>query len=93
VVITEPKPAAAKVTEGVFEVLCDSSGRFRFHLKGPNRQIIAVSQSYLSKQSTQNGIESVKKNAPMPRSSIKPLYLFSQNENRKIKLTQRAEKE
>jgi uncharacterized protein YegP (UPF0339 family) len=71
-VITEPKPATTKVTEEVFEVLCDSGGRFRFHLKGPNRQIIAVSQSYLSKQSPQNGIESVKKNAPMPGSLIKP---------------------
>lgn len=89
VVITEPKPAATKVTEGVFKVLRDSVGRFRFHLKGPNRQIIAVSQSYLSKQSTQNCIESVK-NAPMPRSMIKPLYLFSQNKNHKTKLTQRT---
>jgi hypothetical protein len=29
----------------------------------------------------------------MPRSMIKPLYLFSQNENHKTKLTQRAQKE
>ena len=65
-VIREKIPVLAKVT-GVFEVFCDAVGRFRFHLKAANGQIIAVSQSYLSKQSAQNGIESVKKNAPMAK--------------------------
>ena len=44
-VITEAKPATAIVTEGVFEVIYDAEGKFRFHLKAANGQIIAVSQS------------------------------------------------
>ena len=43
-VITEPMPVAAKVTEGVFEVIYDAEGKFRFHLKAANGQIIAVSK-------------------------------------------------
>jgi uncharacterized surface protein with fasciclin (FAS1) repeats/uncharacterized protein YegP (UPF0339 family) len=60
--ITQP---IADATIGVFEIIYDSVGTFRFHLKAANGQIIAVSQSYLSKQSAENGIASVKKNAPL----------------------------
>ena len=60
-VITKPMPIAG---EGVFEVIYDVAGTFRFHLKAANGQIIAVSQSYLSKQAAENGIASVKTNAP-----------------------------
>ena len=63
-VITQPIPVA---TTGVFEVICDIASRFRFHLKAANGQIIAVSQSYLSKQSAENGIASVKTNAPQAK--------------------------
>ncbi len=66
-VITEAMPATARVAEGVFEVLYDAEGKFRFHLKAANGQIIAVSQSYLSKQSAEKGIASVMKNAPMAK--------------------------
>lgn len=59
--------ATAKVTEGVFEILFDAAGKFRFHLKAANGQIIAVSQSYLTRQSAEKGIASVKKNAPMAK--------------------------
>jgi uncharacterized protein YegP (UPF0339 family)/uncharacterized surface protein with fasciclin (FAS1) repeats len=52
------------VQDPVFEIHCDAAGKFRFHLKAGNGQIIAVSQSYLSRQSAENGIESIKKNAP-----------------------------
>ena len=52
------------VQDPVFEIHCDAAGKFRFHLKAGNGQIIAVSQSYLSRTSAENGIESVKKNAP-----------------------------
>jgi len=65
-VITEPIPVATKVT-GIFEVITDIAGRIRFHLKAANGQIIAVSQSYLSKQAAENGIASVKTNAPMAK--------------------------
>jgi len=65
-VITEQMPVAAKVT-GVFEVFCDSVYRFRFHLKAANGQIIAVSQSYGTKESALRGIASIQKNAPIAK--------------------------
>jgi uncharacterized protein YegP (UPF0339 family)/uncharacterized surface protein with fasciclin (FAS1) repeats len=65
-VITEQMPEAAKVT-GVFEVFYDSVCRFRFHLKATNGQIIAVSQSYGSKEASLKGIASIKKNAPIAK--------------------------
>ena len=63
-VITEQTPEIAKVT-GVFEVFNDSICRFRFHLKAGNGQIIAVSQSYGTKEAALTGIASIKKNAPI----------------------------
>ena len=62
--ITEEMPVAAKVT-GVFEVFYDSICRFRFHLKAANGQIIAVSQSYGTKESALKAIASVQKSAPI----------------------------
>ncbi len=41
-----------------------ASGKFMFNLKAGNHQIIGTSQSYESEASRDNGIESVKKNAP-----------------------------
>lgn len=41
-----------------------SSGKFMFNLKAANHQIIGSSQLYESTASRDNGIESVKKNAP-----------------------------
>ena len=55
------------VQDPVFEIKCDSAGKFRFHLKAANGEIIAASQSYLSRQSAENGIASIKKNAPMAK--------------------------
>ena len=46
-----------------FEVYLDKAGEFRYRLKATNGQIIAVGESYKSKNSVMNGIESVKKNA------------------------------
>jgi len=63
-IITEQMPVAAKVT-GVFEVFFDSVCRLRFHLKATNGQIIAVSQSYGTKESALKGIASIQKNAPI----------------------------
>ncbi len=65
-VITEQMPVAAKVT-GVFEVFYDSVCRFRFHLKATNGQIIAVSQSYGTKEAALKGIASIQKNAPLAK--------------------------
>lgn len=47
-----------------FELYKDSGGRFRFRLKAANREIIASSEAYTTKPGAQNGIESVKSNAP-----------------------------
>ncbi len=48
-----------------FEVFIDKSGNYRFRLKAPNGEIIAASQAYTSKAACMNGIESVKRNAPV----------------------------
>lgn len=47
-----------------FEMYLDKSGEYRFRLKARNGEIIATSEGYKSKAGCQNGIESVKKNAP-----------------------------
>ena len=48
---------------GKFEILTDAAGKFRFHLKASNGQIILSSQAYTTKDACENGIESVKKNS------------------------------
>ena len=47
-----------------FEEKQSSNGKFHFVLKATNGQIIGTSEMYESKASCDNGIESVKKNAP-----------------------------
>lgn len=47
-----------------FELYTDKAGEFRFRLKATNGQVIAVSEGYKTKDSAENGIESVKNNAP-----------------------------
>lgn len=47
-----------------FEVYLDKAGEYRFRLKATNGEIIAVSEGYTSLAGCENGIESVKKNAP-----------------------------
>ena len=46
-----------------FEISKDKAGKFRWHLKAANGEIIAASQAYDTKASAENGIESVKTNA------------------------------
>ncbi len=46
-----------------FELFKDAAGKFRFHLKAANGEIIAASQGYTSKAAAQNGIASIKDNA------------------------------
>lgn len=47
-----------------FEVYLDKVGEYRFRLKATNGEIIAVSEGYTALAGCDNGIESVKKNAP-----------------------------
>lgn len=46
-----------------FEISKDRSGKFRFHLKAANGEIIAASQGYDTKAGAEKGVESVKTNA------------------------------
>jgi uncharacterized protein len=46
-----------------FEISKDKSGKFRFHLKAANGEIIAASQGYETRASAEKGIESVKASA------------------------------
>jgi uncharacterized protein YegP (UPF0339 family) len=41
-----------------------SSGKYRFNLKSTNNQVIGTSESYETTAARDNGVESVKKNAP-----------------------------
>ena len=47
-----------------FELYLDTAGEYRFRLKAKNGQIIAVSEGYTTMSACDNGIASVKKNAP-----------------------------
>ena len=53
--------------EPKFEWFKDKTGKFRFRLKAPNGEIIATGEAYSSKDACLNGIESVKKNAPIAK--------------------------
>ena len=47
-----------------FEMYKDKAGEFRFRLKAKNGNVIATSEGYKAMKSCQNGIDSVRKNAP-----------------------------
>ena len=47
-----------------FEMYEDKSGQFRFRLKARNGEIVATSEAYTTKAACENGVESVRKNAP-----------------------------
>ena len=42
-----------------FEISKDHAGKFRFHLKAPNGEIIAASQGYETKANAEKGIEAI----------------------------------
>ena len=52
--VADPNPE----TEG------DHAGKFGFHLKAPNGEIIAASQGYETKANAEKGIEAIKTHAP-----------------------------
>jgi uncharacterized protein YegP (UPF0339 family) len=49
---------------GKFVLKKGTSGKFHFNLVAGNGQVIATSETYESRESALNGIESVKANAP-----------------------------
>ena len=54
----------AEVKNPKYEIYQDKAGEYRFRLKAANGQVIATSEGYKAKDGCENGIESVKKNAP-----------------------------
>jgi uncharacterized protein YegP (UPF0339 family) len=67
--ILPARPAAAaegeKKSAATFEVYKDKGGDYRWRLRTTNTQVIATSgQGYSTKRACEEGIESVKKNAP-----------------------------
>jgi hypothetical protein len=53
------------MVEPQFEITKDSAGEYRWRLRAPNGQIIAVSgEGFKQKDGCKNGIASVKENAP-----------------------------
>lgn len=49
---------------GKFVITKRANGEYQFNLKADNGQIILASEGYSTKSACENGIESVKKNAP-----------------------------
>jgi len=49
---------------GKFVLKKGASGKYHFNLLAGNGQVIATSETYASKESALNGIDSVKTNAP-----------------------------
>jgi len=54
---------------GKFEIYKDVAGEYRFRLKAPNGEIIAISEGYTTKYSCQQGVDAVKKYAPSATTS------------------------
>lgn len=52
------------------EISKDHAGKYRFHLKAPNGEIIAAGQGYETKANSERGIEAIKTHAPTSRSKI-----------------------
>ena len=52
------------IREGAFQKKESSNSKYYFNLKAANNHVIGKSQMYESKQGMNNGIESVRKNAP-----------------------------
>lgn len=49
---------------GKFEIYVDKAGEYRFRLKAGNSEIILSSEGYRARAGCENGIESVRRNAP-----------------------------
>ncbi|KXA90848.1 hypothetical protein AKJ57_03495 [candidate division MSBL1 archaeon SCGC-AAA259A05] len=47
-----------------FEIFKDEADKFRFRLVAPNGKVIEASEAYEAKTGCENGIESIKENAP-----------------------------
>ena len=59
--LTEP---GGPVSNPKFQLYRDRAGQFRFRLRSRNGKIIAVSEGYQTRSGCENGIGSVRQNAP-----------------------------
>ena len=62
--MTDNSEPEGEMMAAKFEISKDKAGKFRFHLKAPNGEIIAASEAYETKASAKNGIEAIKTHAP-----------------------------
>lgn len=62
-----PKTRNTSARAPKFEWYKNKAGKFRFRLVAANGEKIAASEGYSSKEACVNGIESVKKNAPIAK--------------------------
>jgi uncharacterized protein len=60
-----------------FEISKDHAGKFRFHLKAPNGEIIAASQGYETKASAEKALRRSRRTRPVPRSKTTPTSAVS----------------
>ena len=59
-----PRPTFTAKADARFERLTAKNGKFYFNLKATNGQVIGTSEMYESAAGRDNGIDSVKRNAP-----------------------------
>jgi uncharacterized protein YegP (UPF0339 family) len=74
-----------------FELYKDKAGEFRFRLKARNGEIILASEGYKQRASADNGIDSVRRNAPLDEryerkdsTSGKPMFNLKASNNQVI---------
>ena len=58
-------PDSRQVSNPKFQIFQDRAGRFRFRLTARNGKVVAVSDGYSTKAGCENGIRSVRENAPV----------------------------
>jgi uncharacterized protein len=58
-----PRARGRRHMAAKFEISKDHAGKFRFHLKAPNGEIIAASQGCETKANAEKGIEAIKTHA------------------------------
>ena len=70
---------------GKYEVKATKTG-FTFNLKAGNNEVIGVSEFYSAEASCKNGIESVKKNAPIANIEDQTVEGFEKATNPKFEI-------
>ena len=69
-----------------FEIYLDKKGEYRFRLKASNGQIVVTGEGYKALKNCMNGIESVKKNAPIAALEDQTVENFEVQKNPKFEI-------